>query len=157
MIKFFRKLSIRVKLIWGFSVLALLLVVIGWLGTSAMNAVSSLSDSMMANNVQDIQDLHLMKEALLNVRSEVQKAVLYADAEKTKASVESIETYQAENQEYITSYSGRIATDDEKQTWEKVLSEMEDYRDARDYVLNLALGGDYEKAEDGMDEVTIKI
>ena len=154
MIKFFRKLSIRVKLIWGFSVLALLLVVIGWLGTSAMNAVSSLSDSMMANNVQDIQDLHLMKEALLNVRSEVQKAVLYADAEKTKASVESIETYQAENQEYITSYSGRIATDDEKQTWEKVLSEMEDYRDARDYVLNLALGGDYEKAEDGMDEVT---
>jgi hypothetical protein len=94
-------LSIRVKLMGGFLVLAVLLVVVGWLGTLAMNAVSARSDKMMANNVQDIQDLHLMKVSLLNVRSEVQRAVLYADAEKTKAAIESIEAYQVENQKIL--------------------------------------------------------
>jgi methyl-accepting chemotaxis protein len=112
MMKFFGKLSIRVKLMGGFLVLAVLLVVVGWLGTLAMNAVSARSDKMMANNVQDIQDLHLMKVSLLNVRSEVQRAVLYADAEKTKAAIESIEAYQVENQKNIDSYLSRIESED---------------------------------------------
>ena len=138
----------------GFTLVALLLFVVGYLGKLGMNAVSERSDSMMANNVQDIQDLHLMKEALLNIRSEVQKAVLYADKEKTKKAIESIDDYQAENQEYIDSYSVRIETDDERKIWEEILSDMDDYREARNNVLNLALEGNYVEAEKGMDEVT---
>ena len=138
----------------GFTFVALLLFVVGYVGKLGMNAVSERSDSMMANNVQDIQDLHLMKEALLNIRSEVQKAVLYADKEKTKKAIESIDDYQAENQEYIDSYSVRIETDDERKIWEEILSDMDDYREARNNVLNLALEGNYVEAEKGMDEVT---
>lgn len=149
-----RKVSIRAKLMMGFTLVALLLFVVGYLGKLGMNAVSERSDSMMANNVQDIQDLHLMKEALLNIRSEVQKAVLYADKEKTKKAIESIDDYQAENQEYIDSYSVRIETDDERKIWEEILSDMDDYREARNNVLNLALEGNYVEAEKGMDEVT---
>ncbi len=152
--KLIRKMSIRTKLMMGFSAVAILLFVVGWLGTSGMNAVSDRSDSMMSNNVQDIQDLHLMKEALLNVRSEVQKAVLYADKEKTKKAIESIDAYQVENQEYINSYSGRVETDDERKIWEEFLSDMDDYREARNKVLNLALEENYIEAEKGMDEVT---
>ena len=149
-----RKVSIRAKLMMGFTLVALLLFVVGYLGKLGMNSVSERSDSMMANNVQDIQDLHLMKEALLNIRSEVQKAVLYADKEKTKKAIESIDDYQAENQEYIDSYSVRIETDDERKIWEEILSDMDDYREARNNVLNLALEGNYVEAEKGMDEVT---
>lgn len=152
--KLIRKVSIRAKLMMGFTLVALLLFVVGYLGKLGMNAVSDRSDSMMKNNVQDIQDLHLMKEALLNVRSEVQKAVLYADKEKTKKAMESIDGYQAENQEYINSYAGRIETDDERKIWEEILSDMDDYREARNNVLNLALEGNYVEAEKGMDEVT---
>jgi len=154
MMKFFRKLSIRVKLMGGFLVLAVLLVAVGWLGTLAMNAVSARSDKMMANNVQDIQDLHLMKVSLLNVRSEVQRAVLYANAEKTKAAIESIEAYQVENQKNIDSYLSRIESEDEKITWDKYISEMEAYRDARNNVLDMASEGNYVEAEAGMDNVT---
>lgn len=154
MMKLFRKVSIRVKLVGGFLVLAVLLVVVGWLGTLAMNAVSVRSDKMMTNNVQDIQDLHLMKVSLLNVRSEVQRAVLYANAEKTKAAIESIEAYQVENQKNIDSYFSRIESEDEKITWDKYISEMEAYRDARNDVLDLASAGNYVEAEAGMDEVT---
>lgn len=154
MSKLFRELSIKVKLMLGFSAVAILLVVVGWLGTSAMNAITDRSASMMVNNVQDIQDLHLMKESLLNVRSEVQKAVLYGDMKKTKAAMEAIEAYQIENEEYISSFSGRIILEDERQTWEKVLLDINQYREARNNVLNLALAGNYEQAEKGMDEVT---
>lgn len=138
----------------GFLMVAILLFVVGYLGKLGMDAVSERADIMIAYNVQDIQELHLLKEGLLNVRSEVQKAVLYADKEKTKGAMESIENYQTVNQGYIDSYSGRIETEDERKTWEEFLADMDDYRNARSKVLNLALEGNYVEAENGMDEVT---
>ena len=115
----------------GFLMVAILLFVVGYLGKLGMDAVSERADIMIAYNVQDIQELHLLKEGLLNVRSEVQKAVLYADKEKTKGAMESIENYQTVNQGYIDSYSGRIETEDERKTWEEFLADMDDYRNAR--------------------------
>ncbi len=152
--KTLRKVSIRTKLMMGFAMVAMLLFVVGFLGKLGMNSISDRSDSMMQNEVQDIQDLHVIKENLLNIRSELHKAVLYADNDKTKKAIKAIESYQADNQEYIDSYSGRLETEEEKSTWRDFLTDIEKYREIRKGVLNLALEGDYEDAEKGMDDVT---
>lgn len=151
--KLFRKMSIRAKLMTGFLMVSILLFVVGYLGKLGMDAVSDRADIMMQNNVRDIQDLHLIKEDLLNVTIEVQKAVLYADKEKTTGAKKSIESYQTENQEYIDSYTGRIETEDERKKWDGFLADMDAYRDTRNNVLNLALAGNYVEAEKGMGEV----
>lgn len=120
-----------------------------------MNTIVEKSDLMMDNNVQDIQDLHVIKELLQDVRSEYLRAVLYEDPEKTSTAITLIKEYQVKNQTYLDSFSGRIETEDQKAEWNDFLESMDKYRDARDTVLDLAATGNYQDAKARMDEATV--
>lgn len=152
--KLFRKISIKSKLMIGFLTVAALLVAVGVLGTLAMKNVAERSQKVTVNDMQDIRELHLIKENLLNIRSEVQKAVLYGDSEKTKSSIDAIDAYKVENQEYIDSYTSRVEGNEDEEVWSGFLTEMENYRELRGKVLDLASAGKYTEAEAGMDDVT---
>ena len=123
------------------------------LGKLALERIQTRSDALLTNNVQDIQDLHLLKEDLLNIRSELQRAVLYSDPEKTSSAMESIDNYEIMIEECLNSYASRME-DQDKEAWNIFLTSVDAYHEARNVVLTLAVDGKYEEAEEGMDNVT---
>jgi methyl-accepting chemotaxis protein len=79
MLKLLRNVSIKVKILLGFFIVAMLVVATGILGTLSMESMAARTEKMYSSNLQSINELHMVKENLLNIRSELQKAVLYKD------------------------------------------------------------------------------
>ena len=82
----------------------MLVVATGVLGTLSMENMAARTEKMYSSNLQDINELHNIKENLLNIRSEILSAVLYRDADKTKSSIANIQEYGKGNGELIDLY-----------------------------------------------------
>ena len=60
-----KNMSIKSKLITAFVLSALLLVVIGFMGETNMKKMYKATDEMYSDNLQSIDQLHLIKQNLL--------------------------------------------------------------------------------------------
>ncbi len=155
--KLLRNMSIKQKLILGFMSMAILLIAVGIMGKLSMENVAGRSKIVLTTNVKDIQELHLIKEELLNIQGEVQKAVLYGDNEKTKEAVTKIEGYLNQIREYLNSYKGRLDNDEENQAWERLQANIDENREICYTLINLANDGKYADAEKLLDNATENI
>ncbi|MFA9377805.1 MAG: methyl-accepting chemotaxis protein [Lachnotalea sp.] len=153
MIKF-RNISIRTKLITGFMFIAMLLVIVGVIGAVSANNIASKAENMYAYNLQSVNELHLMKENLLEIRAELQIATLYKEAEKAKDSAETIGKLKVNNDLLVESYGNRALSDEARKVWDAFLVELTTYREGRENVIDLALAGKYDEAEEAMASVT---
>lgn len=148
--KIIRNISIRTKLISGFMLIALMLALVGIMGAVNINNIAASAKNMYSYNLKSIDELHLMKENLLNIRSELQRATLYEDAEKAKTSAETIEEIKAENDLLVESYGNRALSDEAREVWKNFLTELSTYREGRENIIDLALAGKYDEAEEAM-------
>lgn len=154
MLKLLRKISIKTKLLGGFLFIALFSAVIGIFGSVGMNRIADKGETMYSYNLQSIDELHLIKESLLDIRAELQKAVLYNDADSTKSAKERIEELLITNGSYIESYGSRPLSDKAREIWNAFLTELDSYQTGRETVLSLAAEGRYEDAETALSSVT---
>lgn len=154
MMKFFRNVSIKVKISLGFFIVAMLVVATGVLGTLSMENMAARTEKMYSSNLQGINELHNIKENLLNIRSEILSAVLYRDADKTKSSIANIQEYEKGNAELIELYGKRSLSEEENKGWNTFLSDMKSYQNKATEVLDLAASGKYDDAESKLNEVT---
>ncbi|MDF2473362.1 MAG: methyl-accepting chemotaxis protein [Anaerocolumna sp.] len=147
-------MSIRTKLLSGFLIIALLLTAVGIIGAVNIQGIADKGQSMYSYNLQSINELHLLKENLLEIRSELLRAVLYDDAEITKSSVDSIEKLITEDEVYLESYGNRQLSDVAREIWNAFLKDAEEYRIGRQEVIDLAMAGKYDEAEQSLSAVT---
>lgn len=119
-----------------------------------MESMAARTEKMYSSNLQDINELHIIKENLLNIRSELQRAVLYKDADKTKSSVANIQEYGKGNGELIDLYGKNYLSEEENKIWNNFLSDMKSYQNKATEVLDLAASGKYDDAESKLNEVT---
>lgn len=148
------RISIKVKLLAGFLFICLLLAVVGIIGTVDINTLAARSEKMYSYNLQSIDELHLMKENLLEIKSQLEIATLSKDADKTKAAVDTIEKLHQNNTSLMDSYNVRPLSEAARQIWTTFQEEMEAYRSARQKVMDLATAGKYNEANNSMGEVT---
>lgn len=154
MTKLLKKASIKLKLLIGFLFIAAISVAVGLVGTISMDKIADHSETMYSYNLASIDDLHIIKENLLNVRTQLQKAVLYQDPDQTKDSIESIDEFTQINETYIDSYDKFSLSDKAREIWNNFLTDMDAYRTAREEVLTLASAGKYEEASNSLSSVT---
>lgn len=154
MIKRVKSMSIKSKLLGSFLFIALFAAIIGIVGSVGMNKIARQSNLMYTDNLQSIDELHLIKETLLDVRSELLQGVLSEDPEQTAASIAAIEELQETNQTYIDSFGSRKLSASSAETWESFLTNVAAYRAARQEVFDLATAGDYEAATSEISDVT---
>ncbi len=144
--KLFRKMSIRLKLIFAFSLIICLLFVVGFLGKLNNENVSNRFKNILHNNVQTIQDLNIIKENLLNISSEIQMILLYKDEEKINKVEDSIYEYQTSINNCIGAYTNRIKTSSEKIIWEQFLLDIDSYLNSVESIIVYANLGKHEEA-----------
>ena len=102
-----RNLSIKTKLLSGFMCIALLIAITGFFGKFGMSNIQANAQEIYSNNLQRIDEIHLIKENFTNEIGIVQNAILDADSSKTQMAQEILETIRNNNASYIQSYSER--------------------------------------------------
>ena len=90
--KIIRNLSIKTKLLTGFISIALLIAITGFFGKYGMTNIEKNAEEIYSNNLQSIDEIHLIKENLLDEISIVQNALIDKDVTKTNEALQIIDT-----------------------------------------------------------------
>ncbi|KOA18173.1 methyl-accepting chemotaxis protein 4 [Clostridium homopropionicum DSM 5847] len=151
---FIKNLSIKTKLLTGFIFIAILLGVVGVLGNYGMSNIEKNAENIYGYNLQSIDELHLIKEKLLEIKGEVQTAVLTRDPATTVKSINQIEILKSEGAAYIESYGKRSLSEEGRKVFNEFNMLVEDYKTKRDTSLTLAKDGKYDEAKIKMSEAT---
>jgi methyl-accepting chemotaxis protein len=154
--KLFKNMTIRTKLLTGFISIAILVVIVGGLGTLGTKEIQKNATKLYSYNLKSINELHLIKENLLNMRSEIQDAVLQQDQEVTKKSIDNIKLLMEENTVLIDSYNNFPLSIEEREDFNRLIILLEDYRGIRGEALAYASNGKYEKAKEKMPQINEK-
>ena len=141
-----RNLSIKTKLLISFIIIAALIAVTGFFGKFGMGSIEKGANNIYSNNLQSIDNLHLIKESLLDELSIVQGTIIDNDAEKTKEAVQIIDDDQASIKKYIEEYKKTDMTEDSKKTFNDFISLLEKYNNTRKSVTDSLSNGNYSEA-----------
>ncbi|WP_040213321.1 methyl-accepting chemotaxis protein [Clostridium polynesiense] len=144
--KLIKDLSIKAKLLMSFGIIAFLVLVIGFLSNGAINRISENGNILYDENLRNIKEVLTIKNNLMNVESEIFKAVLLNNQEETNKSLNEIEEIKAINKELVDQYGSRSLSSEEREIWERFYSHLEEYRKERDSVLAQAKYGNYTEA-----------
>ncbi|WP_032120565.1 methyl-accepting chemotaxis protein [Clostridium amazonitimonense] len=143
--KAFKDLSIKIKLILGFLAVAVLIGVVGIWGSSGMSTVSKNAEKMYSYNLQSVDNLHIMKENLLDIKGEIEGMFLYREVEYTKSGLAKVEKLKKENTDLVEFYSSNLLSDKEKNNWTVFNKNLEEYRTLREKMIKLAEEGKYDE------------
>ncbi|MBU5332468.1 methyl-accepting chemotaxis protein [Anaerocolumna aminovalerica] len=146
--KMMRKMSIKVKLLLGFTAANLILIIVGLLGLYGIETLQKNSEMIYSYNLRSVDQLHQVKESLLNIRMEIQNAVLHEDPDQTATAERKIKIYAQQNQTVLKSYSELDLAKDMKADYIKLQGLLIEYRDARTKLLDEAKAGNYDKAKE---------
>ncbi|WMC92081.1 methyl-accepting chemotaxis protein [Kineothrix sp. MB12-C1] len=155
MVKLLRSVSIKVKLGGGFLFIALFAVVIGVFGSTNMEEIAHRGEAMYSSNLESINELHMIKENLLESGEELQTAVLSGYPADTRDSVGKIQELEEANSAVIEDYGNSNLTEDERETWNAFLTDRDIYRTQRQEAIDLALSGAYSTARTSMNQVML--
>lgn len=152
--KFINNLSIKVKLLTSFIFIAFLIVAVGLIGNYGMSSIQANAEKVYDYNLQSIDELHLIKENLLDIRAEIQIAVYSREPVEIDKAIKAIDALKNENIKYIDSYGKKPLSDEARKIYVNFNTLLEDYRAKRGVVLDLAKAGKYEEALKENNEVT---
>ena len=138
-----RNLSIKTKLLLGFMCIALLIAVTGFFGKFGMTNIQKNAQNIYSNNLQSIDEIHLIKENLLDELSIVQGTIIDNNTAKTDDAIKLIEESQSTTDKYIESFEKITISDDSKKTFNDFISLLEKYKIERNSVLELLANENY--------------
>lgn len=151
--KMMRKMSIRVKLLMGFLLANIILIIVGFLGLYGIETLQKNSEATYSYNLRSVDQLHQVKESLLNIRMEIQNAVLYNNPIQTTTAIRKIQILAQQNQTVLRSYSELELSGDILDEYNKLKDLLAKYRTARTELLDVASTGDYTKAKEQIPDV----
>jgi len=151
--KIIRNLSIKTKLLTGFMTIAVLIAITGFFGKYGMTIMQENSQNIYSNNLQSIDQIHLIKENLLDEISLAQGALINKDVDKTNEALQIIGTIRSENTKYVDSYSESFMSDDTKKIFNDFLSSIEKYGTVQSNVFDLLKNENYTEASNETTEL----
>lgn len=152
--KWIRDISLRYKLIVGFIIINLLLIVVGVIGTLGIREVNTKSASMYEEYLQSVDDLHQIRENLLNADIILQYIKQAQDLDSVNRMSDSVNELVLQTSEIITRYEAREMDEVEKEPWDKLKQDIGEYRVERNKILNAISKDDGFTSGNAIDELT---
>lgn len=121
-------MSIKTKLLIVFISISLLLIIIGALGASNMKNMHKATDEMYKYNLQSINELHTLKENLLQTKAGIIELVNADDNARVDAIAKEIREYRTKNEYLIESYRIRALTDEANEILDIFIANLQLYR-----------------------------
>lgn len=141
-----KKLKVRTKIISSFLIVALVITIVGTIGTMSLKSVATNSESMYSNNLQSIYMMMDIKQNLTQIRVDLLQLIYQRDASQNSNIIEDIEMIVDETNKYLESYEEMPKSEVEEQLLPTFKSEANQYFSIRDTVINLVKENKYEKA-----------
>ncbi|MDR3598362.1 methyl-accepting chemotaxis protein [Clostridium sp.] len=151
--KIIRNLSIRTKLLTGFVAIAVLIAITGFFGKFGMGNIEKNAENIYSNNLQSINEIHLIKENLLDEISIVQGAIIDKNLTKTNEALQIIDTIKSQNMEYSTQYGEKPMSDDAKKMFNDFTSSAETYGTVQSSIFDLLKNENYTEASNKTTEL----
>jgi len=134
--KWFYNLKISKKLLSGFVLVAIITLIVGYIGFIGIAEISSNQESMYADRLIPIKDLGNANAALLISRGDVVAMLGTTDLNKRKEYATSIQNQTKIVDELIEKYSKTVLVKEEEETLPKFLSEWNEYKRQREYAID---------------------
>lgn len=139
--KLVRDSSIRIKLLIGFLVISMLLGVIGLLGTRNIKSINHNAALMYSYNLQNVDDLHQIKENLLDATIALAYLTSTRDETGIQTILRKISRAANTNQEIIQRIELRLASEESKEGWHNFKQTLETYRVERERIIEMMKEG----------------
>lgn len=152
--KLLRKVSVRTKLLFGFGVCIVLLLLVGVIGIKGIYDVNNNAKEMYQYNLTSIDYLHQVNSNLLNVGADISFAVLVDDPSESQGASDRIALMQEENESVFAAYEQLPHSPETRERNAHIRELLEEYRRKRENVLELSANGDYIVAKINMPMVT---
>lgn len=147
---FFKNRTIRTKLLIGFSLISILLGVIGILGVYDMKVIDDNAEEMYTYNLQNIDDLHEIRYIISENSVDFKNLILAKSPEEVSEINSRVDSRRAKNKELFESFESRLTTDNQKAAWKSLTDDIGQLRDKR----NKAIDKLYtDKREEGIAEL----
>ncbi len=138
MLNRFRNLGIKKKLICGFGLSGLLLLVIGGMSVVGMNQLTGQVESIYTTNVIPITVLSELRATMLKRSNLVMWHLLADDAATMEAQSREIVEADTKIEGLLEKYEPAIVTESERKAFEQVKDGMPAYKEVRKKVLDLS-------------------
>lgn len=152
--KIITNMSIKNKLLTSFITITLLLVVVGILSTKSIIKIAENGETMYSYNLQSVDQLHLIKENLLEYRILLQDIFISQNTALAKNTVAELDKIVQVNVTYIESYDKRNLSKTDRKIWEAIKLEIDVDSTQRQKVIDLALQEKFVEAKNAMPDVT---
>lgn len=136
-IEFINNGSIKTKLIAGFLIISIFVGAVGLLGTSNMKKINKTAELMYDNNLKSIDDLHIIKENMLNIIVTLQHLAQENDRDRMKELAQDITDATESNQQIMQRFEGRGLSSEEREMWEGFKQNTEHYKGRLNRILGV--------------------
>ena len=138
MIKKFKNLRIRTKLLYGFSVTACLMILIGTMSVIGMNRLSANTEFIYKTNLLPVTILSDLRAAMLKRSNHVVWHLLATDSATMAAREKSIAELDKQVDELLEQYAPVIVSESERKFFDQLQAGVPAYLEARGKVLQLS-------------------
>ncbi len=146
MMKMYRNLKIRTKLIIGFFILAVLTATVGVIGVINMGSMHRTSEKMYSENFLPTVDLKQLQFNLEVIRVSHVYALYEQKPEKYQERYDNITAMVNADNEILANFEKTIETEEEKALYDTVQADLKTYREIRNKNLDLIGQKDYDGA-----------
>lgn len=143
---FLKNIKVKTKLISAFIIVAILIAVVGVIGTMSLKTIDANSEEMYSNRLQSVYMLMDMKQSIIEIKSDVFELLYERDNSKKDYIEKDIQTNTNDDEKIISSYEKSTMNDAEKQIWATYRSQLEQYRNLRDSIVKFVDAGNYDEA-----------
>ncbi|MCI1946003.1 methyl-accepting chemotaxis protein [Clostridium luticellarii] len=145
--KWFSNLKLKQRQLIGFSFIALFIVVVGIIGGVNMGRIISSSNLLYNQDMKTLENLSKFDANTLHLRLDIINFVESRDKSKLQEVAKTAAAYQKENDSILTSYKkSSFLSSEEKKLLAQLDSQLKDWRDICNSILNLMEQGKYDEA-----------
>jgi methyl-accepting chemotaxis protein len=130
-----KNLTIKLKLILSFIMIAILIGVVGIIGTLSLRNVNSKAAEMYDRNFQHVNEILSIKSNMAEIKSNILIIMYEKDNYKIEEAEKNITSALNENNKYTTDYQKSQMTGSESKAWTEFNDNAEKYNETREKVM----------------------
>ncbi|MCY6371464.1 methyl-accepting chemotaxis protein [Clostridium ganghwense] len=147
--KLIRKISVKVKLLVSFILLAILIGIVGLEGMSISSRINSNAEEMYSTYLMSVRDIQEVKANVNDERANLNYILFVKDiaASEIQQRIKAIQDISQKDKKLMDDYEKLTSTEEEKQVYTKFEHNLEKYRQAREEMLAMIEQNKIEEAQ----------
>ena len=139
--------SVKTKLILSFLTVAIVIGIVGLVGTLSLKNVNINAGEMYSNNLQSVRQNLSIKANMSQIKADVLTIMYEKDKTKVEEAKKHIDVMVQEDNKYMADYQKLATAQEEKKALAEFQSNLTKYRDARQRIIKAVDTNDFDQAQ----------